>query len=104
LRIEKHPILDFGKERRQINFTYNSKPVCGYDGDTIAAALHAQGVMKLSESLKMKRPRGLYCAIGNCSSCHMVVNGVANVKTCITMLEDGMDVRMQTNKGEIYDA
>ncbi|MCK7484968.1 MAG: (2Fe-2S)-binding protein [Bacillus subtilis] len=46
-----------------------------------------------------ERPRGFYCAIGNCSSCHMTVNGVANVKTCITPLELNMVVEMQTAKG-----
>jgi aerobic-type carbon monoxide dehydrogenase small subunit (CoxS/CutS family) len=102
LRISNHPILDFSKEREKINFTFNDELVQGYDGDTIASALHALGVKQLSMSIKRKRPRGLYCAIGNCSSCHMIVNDVANVKTCITLLEEGMKVRLQTNLGELH--
>jgi sarcosine oxidase subunit alpha len=33
----------------------------------------------------------------------MVVNGVPNVRTCITLLEEGMDVRTQTDKGVLYE-
>lgn len=102
MRIKEHPILNFEQERKTIHFTFNNKPVHGYEGDTIASALHALGVKKLSESMNLKRPRGFYCAIGNCSSCNMIVDGVSNVRTCITLLKEGMDVKVQSNKGELY--
>jgi len=102
LRIKKHPILDFSKERRVLTFTFDDEVVQGYEGDTIASALYALGVKKISESIILKRARGLYCSIGNCSSCNMVVDGVPNVKTCITLLKEGMVVKTQTNKGEIH--
>jgi predicted molibdopterin-dependent oxidoreductase YjgC len=91
MRIKQHPILDF-EPKRPILFRYNNQEVIGYEGDTIAAALHAAGIKVLSFSMVEKRPRGFYCAIGNCGSCHMTVNGVPNVKTCLTMLEEGMEV------------
>ena len=100
MRIEKHPILSFEK-KREITFYYNGKKIIGYEGDTIASALHAQGVKTLSDSIHLKRPRGFYCAIGNCASCNMVVNGVPNVRTCITPLEDNMEVQKQVGKGHI---
>lgn len=103
MRIEEHPVLDFEKERKKIHFTFNGQPVYGFEGDTIASALHALGIKTLSHSIELKRPRGFYCAIGNCSSCHMIVDGIPNVKTCITLLKEGMDVKVQTNKGELYD-
>ncbi|QVK19010.1 (2Fe-2S)-binding protein [Mycoplasmatota bacterium] len=102
MRIEEHPILNFEKERKVIHFTFNNLPVEGYEGDTIASALHALGIKKFSESMNLKRPRGFYCAIGNCSSCNMIVDGVPNVRTCVTLLKEGMDVKVQSNKGELY--
>ncbi len=102
MRIIQHPILCF-EQKAQVPFTFNGQFVCGYEGDTIASALHALGIKKLSESSRLHRPRGFYCAIGNCSSCHMIVDGVPNVKTCITLLKPGMIVVSQTNKGEIHD-
>lgn len=102
MRIEKHPILDFSKEEK-IKFQFDGKEVHGYKGDTIASALHALGIRKLSSSIKYKRPRGFYCAIGNCASCNMMVDGVPNVRTCITELKEGMIVQTQEDKGKIYE-
>jgi succinate dehydrogenase/fumarate reductase-like Fe-S protein len=102
MRIEKHPILDF-EVKSKIYFTYNGKRVFGKEGDTVASALHAIGVRKLSSSIEKHRPRGFYCAIGNCASCNMIVNGVPNVRTCITKLEEGMDVKEQHGKGVLYE-
>ncbi|OQB22790.1 MAG: Hydrogen cyanide synthase subunit HcnA [Firmicutes bacterium ADurb.Bin182] len=98
MRIEEHPILDF-KRGKILNFTFNGEKLTGYEGESIAAALHAAGVKVLGESLNLHRPRGFYCAIGNCSSCLMVVNGVPNVKTCVTELKEGMVVQTQRGKG-----
>jgi aerobic-type carbon monoxide dehydrogenase small subunit (CoxS/CutS family) len=102
MRIDKHPILDFDVKNK-INFMYNGRRVFGQEGDTVASALHAIGVRKLSDSIEKHRPRGFYCAIGNCASCNMIVNGVTNVRTCITKLEEGMDVKEQQGKGVLYE-
>lgn len=102
MRIKDHPILDF-KDQEKIHFTYNGKLVEGQKGDTIASALHHLGIRKLSHSIEHKRARGFYCAIGNCASCNMVVNGKPNIRTCVTLLEDGMDVRTQEDKGVLYE-
>ena len=102
MRIKDHPILEF-KDQTQINFMYNNKLVEGRFGDTIASALHDLGIRKLSHSIKNKRARGFYCAIGNCASCNMIVNGIPNVRTCVTLLEEGMIVLTQDDKGVLYD-
>lgn len=102
MRIKEHPILEFEKQNK-ILFKYDGKDVFGYEGDTIASALHALGVRKLSHSIEHKRPRGFYCAIGNCASCNMIVDGVPNVRTCVTKLHEGMNVETQTNKGVLYE-
>lgn len=100
MRIEKHPILEFDRKEK-VKFTFNGQELEGYKGESIQAALHAAGVKVLGKSLELHRPRGFYCAIGNCSSCQMVVNGVPNVKTCVTELEEGMIVETQEGKGVI---
>jgi len=67
----------------------------GYNDEPIAAALVAADIKVLSYSRKLKRPRGFFCAIGKCSSCLMTVNGIPNVRTCVTRLEEGMVVERQ---------
>ena len=102
LRIKDHPILDF-EEKELLRFTFNDKLVEGRFGDTIASALHNLGIRKLSHSIKKNRARGFYCAIGNCASCNMIVNEKPNVRTCVTLLEEGMEVKTQDNKGVLYE-
>jgi len=100
LRICEHPILDF-KRATPVTFTCDGAQITAYEGETIAAALHAAGVRTLSRSLAKQRPRGLYCAIGNCSSCMMIVDGEPNVKTCIELVRQGMVVQTQTDRGAL---
>lgn len=100
MRIEQHPILSFDRGEI-VHFTYNGKPMEGYSSETIAAALHAAGVRELAHSSQLHRPRGLFCAIGNCSSCFMTVNGEPNVRVCVTKLKEGMVVEEQEGKGVV---
>jgi len=103
LRIKKHPIIDF-KDQKKISFYFNNKKLDGFEGDTIASALHAAGVKILTTSLKYDRPRGFFCGIGKCSSCLMRVNEIPNVRTCIAPLIEGINVEMQGKLPDLPDA
>ncbi|NLW16709.1 MAG: (2Fe-2S)-binding protein [Firmicutes bacterium] len=98
MRIRKHPILEFKKGPR-VTFTYDGQQLEGYEGEPIAAALHAAGIKTLSHSHGQGRPRGFFCAIGACSSCLMTVDGVPNVRVCVEKLRAGMRVETQQGKG-----
>ena len=96
--IEEHPILDFPRGEK-VSFFFDGREMEGYEGEPIAMALHANGIRVYRETAEMHRPRGFFCAIGKCSSCFMVVDGVPNVRTCITPLKPGMKVETQHGKG-----
>lgn len=98
MRITEHPILDF-QRGEEVTFFFDGQELKGFEGETIAAALHAAGVRVLGHSHIMHRPRGLFCAIGNCSSCLMVVNGEPNVRVCVEKVQHGMRVETQQGKG-----
>lgn len=98
--IENHPILKFN-HRKEVTFTYNGKPVKAYEGETIAMALYRTGIDVFSESPKLHHPRGMFCAIGKCSSCMMRVNDIPNVRTCILEAKDGMVVETQNYYSKI---
>jgi sarcosine oxidase subunit alpha len=100
MRLAGHPILEF-KRGRRISFTADGKRLYGYEGETVAAALHAAGVTAYRRSPQYHRPRGFFCAIGKCSSCLMTVDGVPNVRICITLLRGGMEVRTPSGKGQL---
>lgn len=98
--IQEHPILTY-THGKLVEFTFDGKTLEGYEGEPIAMALHANGVYIYRVTPEMKRPRGFFCAIGKCSSCFMVVDGVPNVRTCVTPLKAGMKVETQQGKGSI---
>lgn len=100
MRIAQHPIIKF-KRGEEVKFTFDGQELTGYKGETIAAALHAAGVKALRKSSVLHRPRGFFCAIGTCSSCLMVVDGVPNVRVCVEKLRAGMVVESQHGKGEL---
>lgn len=100
MRLSEHPILEFDRGEK-VTFYYNGQEIEGYTEETIAAALHAAGIRELGHSPELHRPRGLFCAIGNCSSCFMTVDGQPNVRVCVTKVKAGMHVKEQEGKGVI---
>ena len=94
-RIKEHPILGEQEKGELVTFIFDGKEVSGYEGEPIAAALKASGLMVHRYTAKEHKPRGIFCAIGRCTDCVMIVDGVPNVRTCITPLKAGMNVKTQ---------
>jgi len=69
--------------------------VAAYPGETIAAALLAAGRRALRWTAGRGEPRGVYCAMGVCGECVMVVDGESGVRTCVTPATPGMTVQSQ---------
>lgn len=95
MRMTEHPILGKPPLKKTIEFTLDGKTLTGLAGEPIAMALEAAGIMIHRYTAKKHEPRGIFCAIGRCTDCIMVVNGKPNVRTCITPLEEGMRVQTQ---------
>jgi sarcosine oxidase subunit alpha len=82
-------------EKRTVTFYFEGRPLRGVEGESVARALFAAGIRTLSHSVKYKRPRGLFCARGRCVACHMSVDGVPGVPTCVTPLRAGMEIERE---------
>lgn len=78
-----------------VAFYHDGEKIYGYEGEPIAEALKAAGVMVHRYTNKKHKPRGIFCAIGRCTDCVMVVDGKPNVKTCVTPLKEGMQIQTQ---------
>lgn len=94
-RISEHPILGCPAERKLVTFSLDGREMTGYEGEPIAAALKAAGVMVHRYTAKKHEPRGIFCAIGRCTDCVMIVDGKPNIRTCVTPLAEGMKVQTQ---------
>lgn len=91
-RIIKHPVLGNLPERKKITFTFDGQTYEGYETDTIASALLADGIRTLRKHEESGTPRGIYCNIGHCFECRVTVNGVTNVRACLTPIEENMNI------------
>jgi len=94
-RIKKHPILPI-PQRKSIEFTWQGNILTANEGETIASALFANGVHVFGHHPKDHSPLGIFCANGQCSQCMVIANG-SPVKSCMELVQAGMDV--QPNDG-----
>ena len=99
MRIDEHPILGTFEKGRQVQFTFDGKTIEGFEGEPIAIALRSKGILIHRYTAKRNEPRGMFCAIGRCTDCIMVVDGVLNVRTCVEPLKEGVVVQTQMGNG-----
>ncbi len=100
LRIKNHPILQEPEVQKEVTIFYNGEPVKAYEGEPISAALMAAGIRTFRRTVRRNEPRGVFCAIGRCTDCMMVVDGRPNTRTCMTMVQDGMRIEPQFGFGK----
>ena len=96
--IQQHPILSI-ESRPVVHITVDGQVIEAREGDTIAAALLANGIRTFRHTARFHEPRGLFCGIGQCTDCVMEVDGTPNVRTCVTRVREGMTVRTQEGNG-----
>ena len=60
-------------------------------GSMVAAAVLESGITSFRRSVAGE-VRGPLCGMGICFECRVTINGVAHVRSCQTLCENGMDV------------
>ncbi|MGQ9585997.1 MAG: (2Fe-2S)-binding protein [Anaerolineae bacterium] len=103
MRIHEHPILGKAEWGRKITLLVDGKPIEAFQGEPIATALIAAGHRAFRRTTKRHEPRGVFCALGRCTDCVMIVDGQPNVRTCVTPARDGMVIETQVGLGRWDD-
>lgn len=93
-------MLEDEDEKAVVTITVDGRSIDAVEGEPIAAALLANGIKVLRKTPKRNEPRGVFCGIGRCTDCMMIVDGVPNVRTCITPVKAGMRVETQIGLGK----
>lgn len=75
-----------------ITILVNGVPLTAFAGETVAGALLATG-RRAWRRTRHGHSRGIFCGIGVCFDCLVTVNGVPNVRACLTPVENGMIVQ-----------
>lgn len=64
-------------------------------GDTVAAALLAEGAVPMRVSTVSGAPRAAYCMMGACFECLVTIDGTGNRQGCLVTVAEGMAVETQ---------
>jgi predicted molibdopterin-dependent oxidoreductase YjgC len=87
--------LGHGVERGPVvTIELEGRPVTAYLGETVATVLLAEGHHAMRTTVQ-GAPRGIFCGMGVCFDCLVVVDGQPNTRACMTFVEAGMRVSRQ---------
>jgi predicted molibdopterin-dependent oxidoreductase YjgC len=80
-------------------FEFDGRTVPYLPGQTVGAALWADGVRSWRRTRITGRPRGLFCGIGVCFDCLVEVDGRPDQRACLVPAREGAVVRTQEGTG-----
>jgi hypothetical protein len=87
--------LSGGLERGPtVAVTLDGRPTTAYLGESVATMLLAEGHIA-TRTTRNGSSRGVFCAMGVCFDCLVVVDGVVNTRACVAWVRDGMQVARQ---------
>ena len=69
------------------------RDVIAFEGETVLAALWAQGEHSLHTTARTREPRGFFCGMGVCFDCLVTIDGLLNVRACLEPVRAGMSDR-----------
>jgi len=96
LRLMQGGLVD---RQRPLNFYFNGRPYQGYQGDTLASALLANGIHLLGRGMKFHRPRGIVSAgVEECNALVTLGQGgyeETSVRATIQPLYEGLRAKSQ---------
>lgn len=84
-------------------FSWNGRALVATEGDSVAAALSANGVTRLG-TRRSGAPRGLFCGMGVCHDCLVSIDGMRSRRACMVEIADGMTVEAQPALGGVVAA
>lgn len=80
-----------------LRFTIDGEAATARAGDSVAAAMMANGRAACRETPVSGAARGPYCLMGVCFDCLVVIDGVGNRQGCLVPVAEGM--RVETQRG-----
>ena len=82
-----------------VSIIVDGRSVQAFEGETVLAALWADGLQTLHTTARTHEPRGFFCGIGVCFDCLVTVDGIVNVQACLEPVRAGMNIKRQQDAG-----
>jgi predicted molibdopterin-dependent oxidoreductase YjgC len=83
------------------SFSFDGQEIAIAPGQSVGAALIAAGYRSWRTTRHAGAPRGMFCGIGVCFDCLVIVNGEPNQRACLTEVGDGDVVEPQKGTGHV---
>ena len=78
-----------------VEILVEGNPVAVRQGDSVAAALFAAGLVACRSTAVSGAARGPYCMMGVCFDCLVTIDGNPNQQACMTRVREGMRIGRQ---------
>jgi len=78
-----------------IEFKFDGESISAITGQSVAAALLAANQRALRKTRFNNNERGVFCGIGVCFDCLVVIDGITNQRACLIEARPGMKVQTQ---------
>ena len=78
-----------------ITFQFNGQSLTAAEGQSVAAALLAIQERVTRHTRIAGKPRGIFCGIGTCFDCLLIIDGLSNQRSCIIEIKEGMVLEVQ---------
>ena len=85
---------------RPVTIIVDNRPLDAFEGESIGAALLAAGHRVLRRAPRTGAPRGLFCGMGVCFDCLVTVDRDRRLRSCMTVVRDGMRVDTTNTGGQ----
>jgi predicted molibdopterin-dependent oxidoreductase YjgC len=70
----------------------DGKALLAYEGETVATVMLGAGIRAFHQDARGGCASRLYCGMGVCMQCLIVVDGVMSCRACKTLARPGMEV------------
>lgn len=86
----------------QVTVTVDGRPRLAYLGESAAAVLLLDGELA-TRTTSGGELRGMFCGMGVCYDCLVIVDGVPGTRACVTWVRDGMRISRQAGLGTPWE-
>ena len=86
----------------RVTYFFNDNAEEAFVGQNVAAAILLNGNRILRSTRAAERPRGIFCGIGVCFDCLVVIDGIPNQRACLVEVGQGMRIETQIGSGTYF--
>jgi predicted molibdopterin-dependent oxidoreductase YjgC len=85
-------IHDYFERGKKVKIIVNDETIEAYEGECLSVVLFISNKKNLRTSPKLKENRGMFCMMGSCQECVVLLNG-KKVTSCNIFIKDGMEIK-----------